>query len=75
MKHCPECGSVTYFDSLLYTNKCVNCNWKDEEEDRDDLQLKKSLNDRKNIRLKLLEDYSLKEREIKEEIKFHFFMN
>jgi len=75
MKLCPICGSVTYFDSFLYTDKCVDCNWKDEDIDEDELQWKNLIKQKEKNRLKFSDKFSKKRNKVKIEIEFNFFLN
>jgi len=71
MKLCPICGSVMYFDSFLYTNKCVDCNWKDEDE----LQCNNLIKQKEKNRLRLSDNLSKKRNKVIIEIEFNFFWN
>ena len=71
MKLCPICGSATYFDSSLFANKCVNCNWKDEYE----LQMNNLFKQKEKNNLKLSNDLSETGNKVTVEIEFDVFLN
>ena len=71
MKLCPVCGSATYFNSSLFTNKCVSCNWEDEHELKENILIKR----KEKFNSKLSKSLVEKERRSNIEIEFNIFLN
>jgi len=71
MKLCPMCGSATYFNSSLFTNKCVNCNWKDEHELKENILIKR----KGKSHLNLPKGFDLREDGVIIDIEISFLLN